>query len=62
MHYAKLYAQNGNRIMTIESVTSLHLMHKPSNINWSQWMPPCGNPSEKHTTAHLCSVLVGSAG
>jgi len=31
-HYAQLYPQNGDRIVTIESVTSIHHMH---STGWS---------------------------
>ena len=29
-HYAKLYPQNGERIVTIDSVTSIHPMYRPN--------------------------------
>jgi len=36
-HYAVLYLQNGDRIVAIDSVTSLHLMY--SKCSCSHWSP-----------------------
>ena len=37
MHYIVLYPQNGDRIVTIDSVTSLHTMYILSSITYSDF-------------------------
>jgi len=33
-HYAKLYPQNGDRVVAIDSVTSLHRMYFRTPVQW----------------------------
>jgi len=46
-HYAKLYLQNGKRIVTMNSVTSFHLMYKLTHytmlVGRQEEHPACTN-------------------
>jgi len=44
-HYAQLYPPNGDRIVTIESVTSIHHMHSTGwSLDRSLGLDPCPRP------------------
>ena len=51
MHYIVLYPQNGDRIVTIDSVTSLHPMYRPTLYSDAAKNPL--NPLTSATVTHF---------
>ena len=59
-HYIVLYPQNGGRVVTIDSVTSLHPVCNGSDGPHSRRCSGNTISSAFHIYAHPCSLLVGA--